>query len=409
MFQKGWIDSVFLAVVPDIPSRSPTERGNFEYISTEALAVWVRDSILSSGFIARVGSNCIHGTRSLDIRELSSNSIDFGMVRDWVELCGTSHSRLCKPRKGAMVPHLRLIECATRRIVSPSSAVPFVALSYVWGPPTPGSVLTSDEDLDTLGDGEVEPVVEDAILVTRRLGYAYLWVDRYCIVKKDKAIRALHLRSMGDIYGSSEITIIAAAGNDSSFGLPGVRAGKPRTPQFRAQVKGHALTSIPPDPASTVRSSVWATRGWTYQEGLLSRRRLIFTEHEVSYECRGVLLREAVQVPARIHKDSYKYSNRLQAGSWCFPTRATDSHFLALVSNYTRRRLTYQSDILNAMLGIFGTFFSSEIHHLCGIPLQPRDDPTDETLGTVAESLVNGLRWDLSSPGHRRPGFPSWS
>jgi hypothetical protein len=38
------------------------------------------------------------------------------------------------------------------------------------------------------------------------------------------------------------------------------------------------LNSTPEDPKITISNSEWATRGWTYQEGVLSNRRLNFTE-----------------------------------------------------------------------------------------------------------------------------------
>ncbi|KAF2175160.1 HET-domain-containing protein, partial [Zopfia rhizophila CBS 207.26] len=406
MFQTEWIDTVFLAVVAD-DSRSPVSPGQFEYAKPNiTLADWLRDSLLSSGFVARVGSNCLYETRSLDIRKILSNVIDFSMVRSWIDFCAVTHSRRCKPRTTRAAPHLRLIECTTRRIVEPSSAVPFVALSYVWGAPPSGS---DSEDYEKLSDDAVEPVVEDAILVAIGLGYAYLWVDRYCIIKKHRAIREEQLRNMDVIYGSAELTVVAAAGSDSSFGLPGIKPLQPRRPQSCARVTGHILVSIPPDPASVLKSSVWAARGWTYQEGLLSRRRLIFTEHEISYECRGALFREAIRLPLRIQKQSYNWANRLQSASWSFRRSADSSDIFRIISNYTLRRLTYESDILNAMLGIFHGYMDKEVHHLCGVPVQLTRDPYRKEHGTAVEGLVNGLWWDLLSPGHRRPGFPSWS
>jgi hypothetical protein len=38
------------------------------------------------------------------------------------------------------------------------------------------------------------------------------------------------------------------------------------------------------------------TRGWTYQEGLLARRRLFFSETEMSFECCDLLAREAIRL-----------------------------------------------------------------------------------------------------------------
>lgn len=44
--------------------------------------------------------------------------------------------------------------------------------------------------------------------------------------------------------------------------------------------------------SDSIKQSKWATRGWTYQEGCLSRRRLIFTEKEVLFLCNKLLVKE---------------------------------------------------------------------------------------------------------------------
>lgn len=141
----------------------------------------------------------------------------------------------------------------------------------------------------------MEPVIEDAIRMTLKLGHRYPWVDQYCIVQTgDEAIKQDQLRHMHLVYANAEVTFIAVAGKDSSAGLPGI-PGRPRNPQPGTLIQGHALLCIPPDPSLHVRSnSTWATRGWAYQEGLLARRRLFFSEYEMSYECRNMLCREAI-------------------------------------------------------------------------------------------------------------------
>lgn len=99
------------------------------------------------------------------------------------------------------------------------------------------------------------------------------------------------------VYANAEVTLVAAARSDASAGLPSA-PGRPRSRQPGALLKGHPLVCIPPDPSSHIRSaSTWATRGRTYQEGLLARRRLFFSEYAMSYECRDMLCREAMRLP----------------------------------------------------------------------------------------------------------------
>ena len=46
------------------------------------------------------------------------------------------------------------------------------------------------------------------------------------------------------------------------------------------------------DPRITIKNSEWATRAWTYQEGVLSNRRLVFTEQQMHWECNGMATNE---------------------------------------------------------------------------------------------------------------------
>ncbi|KAF5597635.1 ankyrin repeat-containing protein [Fusarium subglutinans] len=200
---------------------------------------------------------------------------------------------------------------------------PYVALSYVWGKPKgnqqPSQRQKHPEDLDGKGGGTVEPAIEDAIQVTLELGYRYLWVDRYCIVQTgDEAIKQEQLRHMHLVYANAEVTLIAAAGEDSSAGLPGV-PGRPRNQQPGALIQGHAVICIPPDPSLHIRSnSTWDTRGWTYQEGLLAGRRLYFSEYEISYECRHMLCREAIHLPRGLEQTIYGDKPRFMESFWMY-------------------------------------------------------------------------------------------
>ncbi|KAK5655184.1 hypothetical protein OQA88_6083 [Cercophora sp. LCS_1] len=245
---RQWIDTVFLAVTPTDSSQYTQEKRNrFQSARSWSRDDQFRDAVLRSGFVAR---------------NVSSDKIDFGVIRDWIGVCVNSQPRRCKSRAIKQAPSLRLIECATGIIVETTQAVPFVALSYVWGsvPGVADDSATDSKNHQVVGDVEVEPVVKDAMTVARELGYNYLWVDRYCIEKLDNAVRQGQLDNMDAVYGSADVTIVAAAGTDSSFSLPGIRPRQPRKQPARARVKGHTLVSIPPDPATILKPSTWATR-----------------------------------------------------------------------------------------------------------------------------------------------------
>ncbi|CAN9380645.1 unnamed protein product [Alternaria alternata] len=86
------------------------------------------------------------------------------------------------------------------------------------------------------------------------------------------------------IYTSAVLTLIAAAGSDPSYGLPGV--SNARKMKYRDTSIGKVCVSFTPgDVYNAVADSLWFTRGWTFQEGYVSRRRLYFTESGILFIC----------------------------------------------------------------------------------------------------------------------------
>ncbi|KAL2682375.1 hypothetical protein Neosp_006825 [[Neocosmospora] mangrovei] len=399
-FTDRWIDTMLLGVVPHSNMRNMPYGEDLD-----------ADSALRSGYIGRLGSSCEQETRAITIAQVGGG-VDFAAAKGWIACCREEHAQRCNPRTLPRVPNFRLIDCATRRIVQQRDQVPlYVALSYVWGPAGSGEktkLKHGDSHLpqDGLDLGEcVEAVVEDAIRVTLGLGYGFLWVDRYCILQQgDGKVKEEQLQSMDLVYANADVTLVATARQASFSGLPG--------PSMR--LKGHAVTLIPPDPAHQIRSSAWMTRGWTYQEGLLSRRRLFFSESEMSFDCHDLVAREAIRLPPSIERQMYHTFRRLMPLSWTHkPLEAWESYksdgtdLLDKLTEYTGRKLTYQSDALNAMLGILQAHASLEsgpVYHVCGVPiLRSRHDEV------TSAGFVKSLCWTHQSPGYRRLGFPSWS
>jgi hypothetical protein len=132
--------------------------------------------------------------------------------------------------------------------------------------------ITNKTSRPTLDD--LPKVINDSIDVTLRLHLRYLWVDRYCIDQSDEHNKHNQIRQMDLIYANAQVTIIAAAGAGPDYGLQGVR-GTLRRYQPNLSIGRLLIASTLPHPKWLVKSSKWATRGWTYQEGLLSKRRLI--------------------------------------------------------------------------------------------------------------------------------------
>lgn len=221
---------------------------------------------------------------------------------------------------------------------------------------------------------------------------------------------------MGEIYSNAYCTVIAAAGEDAQTGLPGV--SRARRKQREVSVKGVTLIELPYSKdhgSALLSSSKWATRGWTYQEGYLSTRRLIFTEYRLLYLCN----REFAPEPFKKEQSTAGVAMWAD-GHWArehsfarFVPHATFSGHRASAANlreqiqeYTRRDLSRSEDSLNAFLGVldYNSRTARPMVHLWGLPLYE-----DQASAPQPRDILFELFWWHESPSTRRHRFPSWT
>jgi hypothetical protein len=239
--------------------------------------------------------------------------------------------------------------------------------------------------------------------------FQYLWVDRYYIDQLDPEDKHHQIKQMDRIYANVEATIIAAAGDDPEYGLPGAKDTL-RKQQPQVQVHGHLLASTLPHPSLSGNESKWATRGWTYQENILSKRKILFTDDQVLFECNGMHCTESQSsILDKLHgkhQNTFLLDVAGSAFKWKRPSWDSFNiiHYLA---GFSKRELSYPAYAINAMQGIFRMFSRSQfpVYHLEGIPI------VSEASGPFSQeySFLKGLSWYHTSPGKRRPEFPSWS
>ncbi|KAI0144815.1 heterokaryon incompatibility protein-domain-containing protein [Pestalotiopsis sp. NC0098] len=215
---------------------------------------------------------------------------DIDRARSWLRICKEEHGGSCK-EVSELVPGMRLIDCDERVVVKARPQMIWVALSYVWGDAQPASLL-----------GGTSKTMEDAIKVTKDLGYRYLWIDQFCIDQDDDAQKQNQIAKMDAIYRGADLTIIASAGKDSNHGLPGVGTTR-RKQQLLVDLESWTVLWTGPDPMQETGDSTWWHRGWTFQEGVLSRRRLFFTDRQSWFECGNAWWKEGYGGPKEAHSN----------------------------------------------------------------------------------------------------------
>ncbi|KAI2615769.1 hypothetical protein GGS26DRAFT_579157 [Hypomontagnella submonticulosa] len=90
---------------------------------------------------------------------------------------------------------------------------------------------------------------------------------------------------MGEIYNSAKLVIVAAVDNAHS-GLPGRGNHQRQLTKGTETIQGIDFTNGQPELRDQLETTIWNTRGWTYQEVQLARRALIITGSQVHWSCR---------------------------------------------------------------------------------------------------------------------------
>lgn len=344
---------------------------------------------------------------------------NFDMIKKRLKECRGYHEKCRGERSGYIqrVPGMRLIDCRTRTIVlAPQGDFSYAALSYVWG--NHGQAQFGNGF--TMNDGSLpEPLpntILDAILATRKLKIRYLWIDRYCIrqdtlTEEETNEKHAQIARMHQIYGGASITIIAAAGKGPDHGLPGVRS-KRRSPTVR--LPNRTLFATLPDPKLLVDTSTWSTRGWTFQEGLLARRRLVFTDQQVYFQCSTIGDAEAWgQIPGDYMVDLFGESENKPLYPY-FALGESESVWLR-IHHYVKLTMRYPRDILNGIRGVLKYYEGkSDMRHVAGLPIYPWSSirelsPWARHPIRLPQEVAEALAWECDHPGDRRANFPSWS
>jgi hypothetical protein len=310
------------------------------------------------------------GHESLYHARLIGQTIDFNRVRGWLDHCENKHFGSCDrvPWEHVRVlpKSLRVIDVKKRCLVRAPMFPRYVALSYVWGSVQVFQAkkdvyqeLMKEESL-SLANANLSPVIKDAIQLTSSLKERYLWVDQLCIIQDDPEDKLLQVSQMDLVYAQAVLTIVAACGDDADARLLGLHPSPRHQAQKSELVAGLRLVVPLPTLPHALGSSKWNTRSWTFQEHQLSRRRLVFTEKQVYFQCRRDIMAEDVVCETRsslFSLDREDRDHRVQSmsmgtglGQWQWPFTLTD--YAIAVELYTARHLSFPDDVLVAFLGI---------------------------------------------------------
>jgi len=249
---------------------------------------------------------------------------------------------------------------------------------------------------------DLSKTFKEAILITRRLGFRYLWIDSLCIKQGDEVDWRHESARMGIVYSNSTLNIAASAAPNGSFGC-----FTTRTPDQVYGCKVAIWETHRPRRATvniwdiTVKSitlkfmeNVLDTRGWIFQERFLAPRTLYFTSHQLYWEC---VSRKACET----FPDSFDATTitlpAIKIDYWNHPDLTVAQIWGGTAFGYSGKTTTFPQDRLIALSGIarlFATKFG-----------------TTYLAGLWKEDLIIQLAWLTLKPLNVevRGSIPSWS
>lgn len=344
------------------------------------------------------------------------------LARRWMEDCLKLHCRCESWRENHLFPS-RVVDVGPPdgsqepflHMPAPSDMGLYICLSHRWGgakvlqtvmgdpPGTPnGKAGTFSQFQSAIPMKAMPKTFQDAVQVTRMLGYRYIWIDSLCIVQDRSSDWEAEAEKMGAYYRNAHLTLVAgsAVSADSGLFFPIARPAVPchigsvslEVEDCICPIHGaepHTFSLFAREPQMNgghYRSSARPTcsldeRAWVLQEEVLSARALIFTDKGLYWECADLSASEF-----HPHGSEYQYTRSRSSenrdtygGEVFFPIEETYAQYFKgfllndpvswdpassrtlnaarvlwqrLVEEYSTRHLTREFDRLIAIQGL---------------------------------------------------------
>lgn len=336
---------------------------------------------------------------------------------------------------------------------SPTEKICYATLSHSWGPDGIDFKLTKSRHeafSKRISFVNLPATHQDAIILARKLGLRYLWIDSLCIIQDSTSDCQRETAMMGDVYSNAYLTIAAVSsssskepflhGQESAYTAEPLRFYGPRLNRMTRDFLGFSglrRTSVARLHnhvtlyarrtlrlgVSTENSASWSApqgisnavlgplskRAWTLQERALASRIVHFTAEGLRFECPT----HFKAGDGRVSDPGYiSLWHELEAG----PRRGDPSHdndvlmrtelqqlWRLMLSDYTQRSITRRSDLLPALSG-----FAARMQKLHG---------AEYLAGLWRDRLLEDLCWTTQdAKWNKAPrvradetSVPSWS
>lgn len=358
-----------------------------------------------------------------------SSGLSLSYETRWHERCRSEHAK-CPQEVDYPLP-TRVLDlraedgpCNPVLFISKGKLGKWVALSHCWGGEQPVNTTISTLEIRQAGIPleSLPQTFKDAVVITKRLGFRYLWIDSLCIIQDSKTDWATEASKMGLVYKNSALTISANLAANCRAGILQRRDVEPTLElpckQPSINTAGHIqvrTAELPEYDNGTIQKPEFdytGQRGWILQEERLSPRTLLFTKFGKQWKCHEAYWDERRPVAGAIQfgpQDKVAATSMLLAdilAQWRLqgPGKRTDEQLFtainlwyAVVADFLERNLTYRTDCFPALSGL-----TREIQRMTRWTYRA---------GIWMEDIQPGLLWAVGGLGQRTPSYvaPSWS
>ena len=366
---------------------------------------------------------------SRPVADDSSSESCFEMAQYWLKTCLETHDSLCQVADKIPLP-TRVLDVGLQESTLVTLYIPngqqgqWLTLSHCWGTSHPATTTMSNLESQCTGImiSTLPQTFRDAIYITRRLGYRFLWIDSLCILQDSIIDWQIESVKMNTVYSNAVLNISADAAADSSDGIFGSSKKKAGHigPRYMSPASKPSLVQIPVhSPKTGLKFTLYIChheifadeqplqkRGWVLAEAVLSHRRLRYTSSGLSWSCTRIpTMCDEIQ-PHQIHNLSQRtyvigsVYQILYGEDVC--KMDNDRKLLEIlqwwytqIDDYTDRLLTFAHDQFPAFSGIAKMFCDlTQWHYKAGI---------------LVEDFRCGLLWQSRGRGMHSEVAPSWS
>lgn len=236
---------------------------------------------------------------------------------------------------------------------------PYLALSYCWGEVVHPTMLNDSNTsafLEFIDEDTLTAAHRECITIARQLGIRYVWIDALCIIQGNQDDWYDESKRMAEVYGNATLTVIAGRSADSHAGFMSNMLEHKAPPCAISLAKDMGDVFLCLSREMTIGPI--NTRGWCFQEKVLSRRTLLYAAQQVSFSCQRTELWEGGRFinqgppPLRIGLFSNSRGFIERAGLDQLRAQMLDLWYREILPGYTIRQLSEPTDIFAAVSSI---------------------------------------------------------